>query len=102
MKPAKILQGLRLNRQGILQDSLDIAPERHWRAANGGPNSELRFAAALPGNNRVRTMGAFLFCVGLFLFFLLVGFAVLALCLPRLRIMQEVLVSPAVGIATTI
>lgn len=47
-------------------------------------------------------MGAFLFSLGLFLVFFLIGFAVLSACLPRLRVAQGILVSPSVGIAATI
>jgi hypothetical protein len=47
-------------------------------------------------------MYAFLFTLALFMFWSLVGFATLTLFPARLRIIQGVLVSPAVGVAVTI
>lgn len=47
-------------------------------------------------------MNAFLFTVAIFAFWALVGFAVISVFKPRLRVLQGFLLSPAVGIATTI
>lgn len=47
-------------------------------------------------------MDAFIFTLTLFLFFGLVGFALVAVFKPRLRVIQGILVSPAIGIAVSI
>lgn len=47
-------------------------------------------------------MNALLFTLATFSYWGLVGFAVIAISKPRLRVLQGVLLSPAVGIATTI
>ena len=47
-------------------------------------------------------MNAFLFTLALFSFWGLIGFAALSVFTPRVRVMQGVLLSPAVGIAVTI
>jgi hypothetical protein len=47
-------------------------------------------------------MWAFLFTLGIFLFLALLGFAIISVFNPRLRVLQGILVSPAMGIAATI
>ena len=47
-------------------------------------------------------MDAFLFTIGLFAFWGLVGFATIAVFPPRLRVIEGLLVSPAIGVAVTI
>lgn len=47
-------------------------------------------------------MNAFLFTLALFSFWGLIGFAALSVFTPRVRVIQGVLLSPALGIATTI
>ena len=47
-------------------------------------------------------MNAFIFTFAIFAFWALVGFAVLSVFKPRLRVLQGLLLSPAVGIAATI
>lgn len=47
-------------------------------------------------------MNAFLFTLAIFAFWALVGFAVISVFKPRLRVMQGLLLSPALGIAVTI
>lgn len=47
-------------------------------------------------------MSAFLFTLSLFTFWVLLGYAIITVFTPRLRILQGILISPAVGIATTV
>ncbi|WP_145576269.1 hypothetical protein [Yersinia mollaretii] len=47
-------------------------------------------------------MSAFLFTLGLFAFWAVLGYAVITVFQPRLRILQGILISPAVGIAVTV
>lgn len=47
-------------------------------------------------------MGAFLFSLGIFFFWSVVGFSVVSIFKPKLRILQGVLIAPAIGVATTI
>ena len=47
-------------------------------------------------------MDAFLFTLALFIFWGLIGFATISIFPPRLRLIQGVLISPAIGIAVTI
>lgn len=47
-------------------------------------------------------MSAFLFTLGLFAFWAMLGYAVITVFQPRLRILQGILISPAVGIAVTV
>ncbi|CNF81692.1 TPA: hypothetical protein PXJ53_001189 [Yersinia enterocolitica] len=47
-------------------------------------------------------MSAFLFTLGLFAFWAVLGYAVITVFSPRLRILQGILISPAVGIAVSV
>ncbi|CNK47394.1 Uncharacterised protein [Yersinia enterocolitica] len=47
-------------------------------------------------------MSAFLFTLGVFAFWAILGYAVITVFQPRLRILQGILISPAVGIAVTV
>src|ERR1700682_643359 len=47
-------------------------------------------------------MNAFLFALALFAFWGLIGFATISIFPPRLRLIQGVLISPAIGVAVTI
>ncbi|QKJ03469.1 hypothetical protein [Yersinia mollaretii] len=47
-------------------------------------------------------MSAFLFTLGIFAFWAMLGYAVITVFQPRLRILQGILISPAVGIAVTV